>query len=166
MRSIANAAVGLTVLLRYGTALAEGKKVMEMSRTTFVIGMTVAVLVLALGIVFLIRNMGLRRKMSRENRRYAVAMNNAYDEVAELDLEENGWFELSVLNGMLRRTKMHESLDLYTERFIREHVYKDDMAVLRKLLSKENLQRISDQEENEYLEFRQISPKGSPFGAA
>ena len=120
-------------------------------------------LIVSLVAVFIVRNIRLRRRLKSENRRYAVAMNSAYDSVAELDLTNRAWYELSMLNGLLRKSKMHESLDLYMERFIREHVYKDDMPIFRALFAPEKLKNISDDEASEYYEFRQVSPKGNPY---
>ncbi len=108
-------------------------------------------------------NAKLRRRLRLENRRYGVAMSNAYDNVFELDLTGQTWSDVFLLNGVLSRSIMHESLDVYCERFVKEHVYKDDMASVRALLKADVLQAMSANEGSEYFEFRQRSTKGTPY---
>lgn len=126
-----------------------------------VVGLAVMVVLLLSVVVMLVRNNKLHQKLTHSNARFGLAIANAYEEIAELDLTSNEWYQVYLLNGMLEKTKMHQSLDVYVKRYIRERVYKDDVPTVRALLSPENLQALSRGNQGAYTEFRQFSPDGS-----
>lgn len=102
-------------------------------------------------------------RIAAANRRFCLTMSNAYEQVCELDLTHNEFYQYFILNGLFEKAKRHEPLDVYLPRLIRERVYPKDTEPFHRLLSMENLVRLSEQNRSFYIEYRRLSPKGTPY---
>lgn len=127
-----------------------------------ILGVVAAVL-LVICVVLLVFVSRRAVKVSRINRRFALTMCNAYEQVYELNLTENKFYQYFIINSMFEKTAMPEPLEEYTVRVVREHVYQRDVPMVSKFISMENLKRLSDNNETQYIEYRRLSPKGVPY---
>ena len=127
------------------------------------------ILVIALGILCILlvvcTIMALRRAQRSEqaNKRFALTMSNAYEQVYELDITGGVFYQYFIINGMFEKTPMPEALAVYIARAVREHVYQKDVAIMNQFLSRESLQSYCKLGHPHYIEYRRLSPKGTPY---
>ncbi len=78
-----------------------------------------------------------RRKLCIERKRFSVMLGNSFESVAELDLNNGVWLDYHILNGVAEKTRMPEPLDAYLERYVREHVYREDADLFRRTFQRD-----------------------------
>ncbi len=128
--------------------------------TTMIIGGVTLLIAIIVLIVVIARIRALRRVMARDSERFGAAMASAFDYICEINLTEDAWDNLNLVNGKLVKSRMHETLYEYIDRYCKEWVAPDDRAQFRELFKPESLQAMSDQNSSTYFEYRRRNPAG------
>ena len=106
----------------------------------------------------------LRGRLRGEGRRFGAILQNVFESAAELDLTQQVWRELSLLNSQVCKTAMPEPLPRYLERFVRERVFAEDAARLREQLTMAELEALSREERALVWSFGGFCLLASPAG--
>ena len=125
----------------------------------YTLGVILAALVLAI-VLLVVRFVKTHRSLTLHNQRYSTVIAAAYDEVAELRLESNEWYQLLVLDNRIVRTKMRQPMDQYLEHFARQLVHPEDETHFRDYMEPEHLKKLVEKGGNEYFEYRRRTEKG------
>ncbi|MEG2185956.1 MAG: response regulator [Clostridia bacterium] len=122
----------------------------------------IVVVLLGLLLAYALQNAHLRAV----NHNLANTMSSVYEQVYELNLSDNKFCQFFILNGVLKKTNMPETLDQYLARATREHVYAKDVQEITAFLARERLEKLSEEEKTMYMEYRRLSPQGTPYWCA
>ncbi len=123
----------------------------------------IIIAMLSIVVVFTVALLYRNARRTQISHRFALTMSNAYEEIYELNLSENKFYQYYIINSMFEKTAMLEPLEQYMQRVVREHVYQRDIQAVTEFTSMENLERLSRNNETQYIEYRRLSPKGVPY---
>ena len=131
----------------------------------FLISVCIAIIIILLILVgvLLVTRRRQQRTIDTELRRFSTMLGSSFESMAELDLDAHTWAEFHILNGVMEKACMPESLEAYQQRYIREHVYRDDMELFARHTSLEALKSICETQRGDSFNCRLIAPNGNLF---
>ena len=121
------------------------------------------VLLLFVIVTVLIINNQQRKSIHTECRRFSALLGSSFESVSELDLTHHIWSEFYILNSTMKKTKMPETLEVYIEHYIHEHIYREDAALIAAELNYANLLALAQHNSGKSVSCRMYTPKGDVY---